>query len=84
VDEETKMAIAMVRDHHNRLRNIEEYIHFPPDYGPSDHVHHHVAAKLDEARRADNQAQFVKSAIFVSMLFLLGLIGLGVKVWISQ
>lgn len=87
-EEITKEEWAQIKsayhDHHVRIRNIEEYLHFPPDFGPSDHVHQHVTTKLQEERKADNQAQFIKSLFFVTMIFILGLVGLGVKVWISQ
>jgi len=82
-EEWTQMKSAY-QDHHKRLRDIEEYLHFPPDYGPADHVHEHVSNKLKEQRKAENQGQIIKSLTLATMLFILGLIGLGVKVWILQ
>jgi len=79
---ELEIIRGMIRDHHKRLRDLEEYHHFPEDIGPADHVTDHISIKAANKRKMDIQSQIIKSIIWAVMLFIIGLIGIGAKSWI--
>jgi len=78
------MTKAMLSEHHKRLRDVEEFLHFGEEVSPAEHVTFHKMAAQNSKRKADNQAVFVRTLIFAATIFLIGLIGMGAKLWILQ
>jgi len=75
---------SMVQGHHKRLKDIDEWLHFPPDIGPADHITDHVANKLSRIRKGDLTAFIVRSTIWTAILAAGTLIMIGVKQWIFR
>ena len=80
--EELRQTMSSVQDHHKRIRTIEEFLHFPNDIGPADHVTDHISMKENKKRTKDLQHQVVKSVIWATIVFLFSLLLIGLKDWV--
>jgi len=63
------------------LQKIKEWLHFPPDIGPAEHVTDHVLMKEKKNRKTEIQSHVMKSLVVASLVFLFGLLILGAKQW---
>jgi len=66
----------------SEIQKLKEWLHFPPDIGPAEHITDHVLMKAKNKRKIEIQSHVMKSLIVTALLFLLGLFVIGAKQWI--
>jgi len=64
------------------LSEVKEYIHFPPDYGPVDHVSYHIEAKIRKKNNADLLYALKKWFFILVLTAVLSIFGLGFDQWL--
>lgn len=79
-----EMLEGMVQGHHKTLKEHGEWLHFPPDIGPADHIIDHVANKLASKRKGDMNAFLLRSTIWSIVIAVMTLVVMGAKQWILQ
>ena len=83
ITKEQKEQNKKLADLEKELASIKEYIHFPPDYGPVDHVSYHIEAKIRKKNNAELFQAMKKWLLILVLTTMVTIFGLGLDKWLG-